>query len=204
LIPIHDRGAWRANQINPNLPSLDEQYSEAGNLRFWVITNKSMWSGQHYIIDEVTEILHFLAYRTRESLPVDNDDSMWNIASHIRRRAIRPDISTAQLHERVNATEKKLRQTTSGLPMREIMLFRSWVFAVPILDRWRTKYLHEYEHLIDLEFREDDILYPVPEELYWIDNGMGSWKVEATSKGVWGDSREHSRAPSEMSWSEEP
>lgn len=188
LIPVHNREAWQANQLNPNLPSLHERYSEAGNLRFWIITNESMWSRQHYIIDEVAEILRTLQYLTVE-FPVDDPDSVWKTSCMIRRRAMRPDISTAQFYERINTTEKKLRQTTSGLPVREVMLFRSWVFAVPILDQWKLALDEEDEEdfVSGLEFEEDGILYPVPEELYWIDNGMGSWQINTPRSGVWGD-----------------
>jgi hypothetical protein len=195
LIPAHNHEAWQANQINPNLPSLTERYSEAGNLRFWVITNESMWSRQHYIIDELTEILLSLAYLTRESLPVDDLDSVWNIASMIRRRAMRPDISTAQFYERVNNTEKKLRQTTSGLPIREVMFFRSWVFAVPIFHRWKSGPWDRRG-----SFEEDGIIYPVPEELYWIDDGMGSWQINAPRIGAWGDSKDASMEDERGFW----
>jgi hypothetical protein len=64
--------------------------------------------------------------------------------------------------------------------------FRSWEFAVPMFNRWKS--------ICNLQgaFEDDGTSYRVLGELYWIDNGTGWWQVEATSKGVWGDSRQHS------------
>lgn len=60
LIPVHD-----PTRYDPNIsgvPSLHDTASEKGNLRFWIITNESMWAGQHRMMDEFAELMWPLFY----------------------------------------------------------------------------------------------------------------------------------------------
>lgn len=61
IIPLHDSTKYDAAQAS--LPSLTDTTTGYGNLRYWVITNTSMWTGQHSVLDVVADTLrslHFL------------------------------------------------------------------------------------------------------------------------------------------------
>ncbi|KAL8867203.1 MAG: hypothetical protein Q9174_005813, partial [Haloplaca sp. 1 TL-2023] len=127
LIPVHD-----AAKYDPQLatvPPLVETAAECGNLRYWLISNNSMWAGQHRALDEVAEILTavfnwFKLYDKDYTFPrqhfyqpgTDNEQCLYHIAKDFRRRLVLPDASQ----------EVKRGQLLSE---RETKLFRAWALA---------------------------------------------------------------------------
>lgn len=156
LIPLHNPAAYTGT----NIPSLPDNASEAGNLRYWVITNESMWAGQHRAIDEVFELLwalfHWLMQQSLSgglSLNVNtsNLECVYHIARTFRRRVVMPGVSE---HEELGP----------GLPSkREAALFRPWALLSPVMvDRsaWDEDTSHEL-------FDDESIRYPFEDELFW-------------------------------------
>lgn len=66
IIPLHDSSKYDAAQ--GKLPSLLDTTTGYGNLRYWVVTNTGMWTGQHYVLDEIVKIL-----RTLHILSIENN-----------------------------------------------------------------------------------------------------------------------------------
>ena len=109
LIPVHDPS--RHNLITTTLPSLPETMSESGNIRYWLITNESMWAGQHRVLDEVAELLLMLfnwftldrktwRMEAQPRYGTDDPQCIWYIADFFRRRLILPTTSnTLQRHQ---------------------------------------------------------------------------------------------------------
>ena len=162
LIPVHD--ATKYNPATAILPSLQDTVSESGNLRYWVITNESMWAHQHRVLDETAELMWSLFHwfnkahstaRTR----TDEPPCRWHLARSFRRRIVLPEISA---HSSV--------PVKSGLPsLRESLLFRPWALASPITpDARHGEQSHEL-------FNDKFVLYPFPDELFWRASDEGTW-----------------------------
>lgn len=49
LIPVHDPS--KHDPQNARLPSLPVSDHDSGNLRYWIVSNESMWAGQHALDD---------------------------------------------------------------------------------------------------------------------------------------------------------
>ena len=58
LVPVHDPSRYRPTTVR--IPSLQDTWDESGNLRYWLISNETMWSGQHRALDEIKELLLML------------------------------------------------------------------------------------------------------------------------------------------------
>lgn len=205
LIPVHDPNNRPANGPQPSLlPSLQDAASEAGNLRFWVITNKSMWACQDRVMDEVFEVLWTLFYwfqqgeREQNVMPAQTCDSfhaVWHMALAFRRRAVDPPEAAPPRSHNDKLVRQALEQ--SGLTPREAMLFRAWAFAEPdCTDRTWAPAACPF-------FEEDGIMYPVPDELFWKDGDEGDsgeyvpqwtdWPVETDGQKRKFDTVESSR-----------
>lgn len=66
----------------------------------------------------------------------------------------------------------------SGLPsLRETLLFRPWAFASPIMPD-RTFADEDGEGFHDL-FKDERVLYPFPDDLFWHASDEGTWDEEA-------------------------
>ena len=160
LIPVHDPSKY--NTTAAIIPSLQDTPSEAGNLRYWILSNQSMWACQHRIIDEIFEVMNSLFHWFRHDTSSRNHgystahkEAIACIAKAFRRRIILPDVPT------------NIPQGAS-LSQTEAKLFRAWAFAVP-----HAMYGNLAEDLDDrdVEFDEYAYMYPVPEELFWKDEG---------------------------------
>ena len=183
LIPIHKPPS--ADQAPLFLPSIRDQATEAGNPRYWVVSNLDMWACQHRVVDEVFEILRSFFYMFRNS--GDNggtyDCTTPQVIRHLfqdfRRRAILPMVDP----------NGKDQTHVSGLPLREAMLFRAWVFAEPI--RYFTKasgttQQNRSEPSNDAYLDEEDFVYPIPDELFWTYGEEGDWNKDSVP--LWRDS----------------
>ena len=173
LIPLHD-----ASKYDPStaiLPPLLDTATENGNLRYWVITNKSMWAQQHRVIDETAELMWSLLHWENGVAGTDDgvmgatrvrtDESAWkwHLARSFRRRIVLPEVS-----DHVSVTMK------SGLPsLRETLLFRPWAFSSPITPD-RTFNLIEARRGHEL-FDDRWVLYPFPDSLFWHASDEGTW-----------------------------
>ncbi|MCJ1402518.1 hypothetical protein MMC11_005738 [Xylographa trunciseda] len=177
LIPVHDPSLPPLRTNAPGvLPHLNDTATEEGNLRYWVITNKSMWAGQNRVADEVFEILWSLFdwFRRRNDNRVVRNctepEAVWHMAESIRRRAVQPEIPQSYgvpstRYSRIIASNRRV------LSPAEMMLFRAWVLAEPICNDRRT--FHPPRN-----FEDDAYLYPVPDELFWKDGMEGEWSGE--------------------------
>ncbi|KAL6719081.1 hypothetical protein ACLMJK_003316 [Lecanora helva] len=172
LIPVHNPNSYGPR--NGSLPSLRETASESGNLRYWVITNESMWASQHRALDEFAELMwslfHWFNQATQSSpdpgVSVLDDTSVacWRLARSFRRRLVLPEVPANQ----VSPVTMK-----SGLPsLREALLFRPWAFISPSKPHRDYVSARDGEH--DL-FSEEAVLYPFPDELFWRPSDEGTW-----------------------------
>ena len=170
LIPLHD-----ASKYNPStaiLPSLQDTASESGNLRYWVITNESMWAQQHPVLDETAELLWSLFYWLNRDwgttrIRTDDPNCKWHLARSFRRRIVLPE-----------APDHSTATMKSGLPsLRETLLFKPWAFASPIIpDRHFTGQEDGPGH--HELFRDEWVRYPFPDDLFWHASDEGSWDEE--------------------------
>ena len=176
LIPVHD-----ASQYDPSsaiLPSLHDTASESGNLRYWVITNESMWAQQHRVLDETAELMWSLFHWFNQAtaaqdvtgstrIRADRSACRWHLARSFRRRVILPEVP-----DHSSVTMK------AGLPsLRESLLFRPWAFASPFTpDRsWSIQQNGKSSHWL---FNDRYVLYPFPDNLFWHAFDEGSWDEE--------------------------
>ncbi|MCJ1383844.1 hypothetical protein MMC17_006958 [Xylographa soralifera] len=178
LIPVHDPNAHPFRLTAPGvLPRLYDTASEDGNLRYWVVTNKSMWAGQNRIEDEVFETLWPLfnwfcdSYRGGVVRNCTDPDVVWKMAESIRRRAVQPKVPQNNGADSIRST-RAIASSKRGLTAAEAMLFRVWVFAEPNYTDRRTSSDKPRK------FEEDAYLYPVPDELFWKDGDEGDWSGE--------------------------
>jgi len=152
LIPVHDPSKHDP-QTTP-IPSLRDTAGESGNLRFWTITNESMWAGQHPALDETADVLWplFLWLNQRATpnkgpLGTDQSDCVWHLARYFR-RCLLPE---------------------SG----EANIFRAWALQNPIMpNRENSGTTADESH--DL-FADERFLYPFPDELFWQAGDEGEW-----------------------------
>ncbi|KAL8954187.1 MAG: hypothetical protein Q9183_007281 [Haloplaca sp. 2 TL-2023] len=175
LIPVHD-----ASKHDPQLatvPSLVETAADCGNLRYWLITNQSMWAGQHRALDEVAEILTaafnwFRLYERDFSLPrqhfykpgTDNEQCIYRLAQDFRRRLVLPDASQ----------ELKRGQLLSE---RETKLFRAWALA-PLSRVERTyeeddELMEEFQDRYEAEVKGNEAI--VSGKAFWNEGDEGNW-----------------------------
>ena len=176
LISIHDASQYATHPAN-NIPSLHDTAGEKGNLRYWVITNESMWSNQHRVLDEIAELMWALFHWFNQGASdmisnpfiwrgdTDNPLCVSKLANAFRRRII--------LREVVGNRHKgKAVQMKSGLPtLQETLLFRRWALDNPRKpDRSENMELEMFVH-----FDEDAVLYPFPDDLFWNPEDVGTW-----------------------------
>ena len=168
LIPLHD-----ASKYDPStgiLPPLQETTHESGNLRYWVITNESMWAQQHRVMDEMAEqmwsLFHwFNAAFDTSTVGINESDCKWYLARSFRRRVVLPEVSA------ISSPTMK-----AGLPsLREALLFKPWAFATPI-SPYRG---HEYQTgTVHKLFNDAWVRYPFDDSLFWQTSDEGIWDEE--------------------------
>lgn len=170
LIPVHD--ASRYDPSTAILPSLQDTATESGNLRYWVITNESMWGEQHRVLDEVAELMWslfhcFVQSGQLASTGVVESERKWYLALSSRRRIVLPEVS-----------DQSFVAMKAGLPtLRETLLFRSWASASPITleqDRRALGLTYNSHEL----FNDPWVLYPFPDDLFWHASDEGNWDEE--------------------------
>ena len=96
LIPVHD--ASKYYPTTSSLPALQDTASESGNLRYWVITNESMWGQQHRVLDEIAELMwsifRWVHYNSQTmEIETDSPECKWHLARYFRNRAVLHDVS---------------------------------------------------------------------------------------------------------------
>ncbi|KAL8828173.1 MAG: hypothetical protein Q9170_006714 [Blastenia crenularia] len=176
LIPVHDPS--KHDTSTATLPSLHDTANESGNIRYWLITNTSMWTAQHRVLDEVAELLMalldwFLWYtddaEDDESVLCDRDDAqcMWRLANIFRRRLVHPDFSKTLDRGRV-------------LPEQEARLFRAWVLAPAPTSEIDND--TDIQELMDMIAEQGGI----EDQRFWKDGDEGTWDDEE-GVPVWED-----------------
>ena len=166
LIPVHD--ASRDDPATRSLPSLQDTASESGNLRYWVITNESMWAGQHRALDEIAELIGLLfrwvAYNGwGMEIETDRPECKWHLARSFRNRTV--------LHEVPDHVSINMKFDIPSV--REVLLFRQWAFSNPmLLNRQPVDDNDECHEL----FNDAWVLYPFPDDLFWQASDEGTWR----------------------------
>ncbi|KAL8633782.1 hypothetical protein Q9189_000518 [Teloschistes chrysophthalmus] len=180
VIPIHDSS--KHDPRTATVPSLPDNGTESGNLRYWVLTNQTMWAvGHERALREVAELLTALsdwfARSEGKSDPdtglfnpgTDNGDCIWHLAQTFRRRLILPE-----------ALEESKRGQTLG--SRESRLFRAWVLTSPVtMERG-----YELDAAIAELQKKLNLSLDVLDNMFWTDGDEGSWDVEE-GVPVWQD-----------------
>lgn len=177
LIPVHDPSKY--DPSTAILPSLQDTVSESGNLRYWVITNESMWAQQHRVLDETAELMWSLFHWFDQVAAADSvvggpvgttlirtntSACKWHLARSFRRRFILPEVS-----------DPRPVDTKPRLPsLRETLLFRPWAFASPITpDREFIGARHPDGGNGHELFKDEHVLYPFPDDLFWDTSNEG-------------------------------
>ena len=164
LIPVHD--ASKHDPSTAVLPPLQETAHESGNLRYWVITNESMWAQQHRVMDEMAEqmwsLFHwFNVAFNAATIGINESERKWYLARSFRRRVVLPEVSATS-----SASMK------AGLPsLREALLFRPWAFATPIVP-YRSHVQRGTAHEL---FNDAWVRYPFDDSLFWQASDEGIW-----------------------------
>ena len=165
LIPVHDASTYKPRP--PIFPSLQDTASESGNLRYWVITNESMWGQQHRVLDETAELMwslfHWVNYNSDTmEIETDRPGCKWHLARSIRSRAV--------LHE---VSDHSTFCMKPGLPsLRETLLFRQWALSNPMMLNRQPR---DDDSLCHESFNDAWALYPFPDELFWHASDEGTW-----------------------------
>ena len=178
LIPIHDPSKYDPNTAS--LPSLRDAAAETGNLRYWVITNETMWASQHRALDEFAELMWALfhsfahamsaASQTPLSILHDNSAACWHLARSFRRRIVLPELPCFHVESHA------LRPGQASL--REALLFKSWAFLSPAKP--------DRDNITDdsTDNFQEEILYPFPDDLFWHFSDEGTWDEEGVPEWV--------------------
>ena len=163
LIPLHD--PTRHDPSVAIIPPLHDTGDEGGNLRYWVITNESMWANQHEVMDEFADLMWciFKWFTSACSidpagLRFDRPECVWSLSRYLRHRIIMPEIP--------------------GDPMgstRQGILFKPWVLK-------RSK-PQVYQPVVDLSGQRAGVAmapmstpgYPLPNEYDWHEGDEGEW-----------------------------
>lgn len=184
IIPAHDTSKY--DPSTATLPSLYDTSNESGNLRYWLITNKSMWAGQHRVLDEVAELLFLLVNWFAKNRGVwtndaalrygtDTPECIWHISEFLRRRLILPETS--------NTVERG-----QILPEREARLFRAWALTRP--PRVVIHSAEEEDEYDDSRMQklQDELAKEgdIADERFWKDGDEGIWDDEE-GVPVWQD-----------------
>ena len=177
LIPIHDPSKYSRNRAH--LPSLQDTAAENGNLRYWIITNESMWASQHRVLDEFAELMWcqfhwfvqamstgpFTGVRTLE----DNSLSCWHSARSFRRRIVLPELPSNQL--------ESVAKRPDIPSLRETLLFKPWAFLSPAKPDREFQYTEDGDPGHEL-FEEEAVRYPFDDSLFWDSSDEGMWDEE--------------------------
>ncbi len=154
LIPVHDTTNYDA--VTSTLPSLRDVTGEGENLRYWVVTEKSQWKGQHRIIDEISEVLLCL-------------HEAFASASWSGEETIDPQFMKEKFAFR--DPEKSVEDR------RDVLLFRQLVLPSPtqVVPKfgWVSRVNHTNGNHVHSLFRGDDVKYPFPNELFWKEGDEG-------------------------------
>jgi hypothetical protein len=172
LIPIHDSTRYDASSAT--LPSLRDTAAESGNLRYWVITNESMWACQHRVMDEFAELMWTMFHWFNQAISAssmhgnstlgDTSTCCWQLARSFRRRIVLPEVPDKAISS---------APTKPGLPsLRETLLFRPWAFCSPA--KLERDFVDTEERGHEL-FNEEAVMYPFPDHLFWDPLDVGTW-----------------------------
>ena len=135
LIPVHDPS--KHDPQTARLPSLPDSCHRSGNPRYWVISNESMWAGQHHVLDEVSQILWCLfdwfrfAASCRDlgiNIPdsTETHECLFWIVQCLRRR-LGP-------HPYISDTGDHVRRRQGLPPLKEALQFCAFVLQNPSYD----------------------------------------------------------------------
>ena len=172
LIPVHD--PTQHVPFATGIPSLHDTADEYGNLRYWVITNQSMWANQHEVMDEFAELMwcifkwftsacnqhRELNYVHQTLLKFDGKHCIWTLARYLRHRIILPETPGGPIGSR-----------------RQGILFKPWVLKCPSPQSDTNASLEEAEQ--EDEAGEDASTstpeHPLPNEYDWNEGDEGEW-----------------------------
>ena len=184
LIPVHDASAHSSSS---RLPSLQDTGDERGNLRYWVITNESMWDHQTPLLHEFSELMWSMVHRFHQAMEnkasrvtgsnTDSQDSLLRLAQNLRRHIVLP--------EKFSDDQVSTEATRCNhLSTRESLLFRPWALRNTAIPQRRRS--SRYPEPTDFHrlFRDEYFLYPFDDSLFWEDGDEGEWDGEGAPAWV--------------------
>ena len=162
LIPLHD--PTRHDPSVASIPSLHDTGDEGGNLRYWVITNQSMWANQHEVMDEFAELMWCIFKWFTSACNVDptglrfdEAECIWSLARYLRHRIILPEIAGDPM----------------GL-LRQGILFKPWVLRRP--KPQDVVVMDESGQQAEVAMASTSTPgYPLPNEYDWHEGDEGEW-----------------------------
>ena len=183
LIPVHDAIAYHRSR----LPSLRDIGDESGNLRYWVITNESMWDHQHPLLHEFSELMWSMVHQFHQAMEdkasrttgsnTGSQDPLLRLAQNLRRHIVLP--------ERFSDDQVFIEATRHNhLSTRESLLFRPWALRNTVIPERRRIYRRiepTYSHRL---FRDEYFQYPFNDNLFWEEGDEGEWDGEGAPAWV--------------------
>ena len=181
IIPVHDPAKYSPSSAA--IPSLRDTAAESGNLRYWVITNESMWASQHRVLDEFAELMWSFFYWFNHAINSapnsgvntleNNSLSCLRLARSFRRRIVLSEIP---------ATQKEPITMKPKLPsLRETLLFGKWAMISPAKPVREFVDSNDGGHWL---FDEEAVLYPFPDDLFWNPSDEGTWDEEGVPEWI--------------------
>ena len=172
LIQVHDPS--KHDPQTARLPSLQDVSGPTGNIRYWLITNNTMWAGQDPVLDEISQVLWSLFgwfkfvqnwdelhYHPRLPYDTATPECLFWVVQGLRRR-LGP-------HPVVLSCEDDLRRRQGLLPLREALMFRSFVHQDPPIRGGIEAFAPE-----DAAAQENLPVIPEDED-GWEDGDEGDW-----------------------------
>ncbi|KAL2039996.1 hypothetical protein N7G274_007399 [Stereocaulon virgatum] len=183
LIPIHNASAHNSTR----LPSLQDTSDESGNLRYWVITNESMWDHQDPLLHEFSELMWSMVHRFHQAMEnkasratgsnTDSQESLWRLAQNLRRHIVLPE----EFPDDQVSTEATRH---NHLPTRECLLFKHWALRNTVIPERRQISRRGESIYFHRLFRDEYFEYPFDDSLFWEEGDEGEWGREGTPAWV--------------------
>ena len=160
LIPVHDPAKYDAS-ASP-LPSLHDDGSETGNLRYWVISNESMWAGQHRALDEMAETL-------------------WSL------HHLHPGLAPSPASRHMQRWHRRRPRQFQNEDLGDSLLFRRWALPTappPYFAGWPSSARSDLSHPL---FSPTAVRYPFRDGLFWREGDEGAWGRRGDGVPEWRD-----------------
>ena len=177
---VHDPFSQDGSAV---LPSLRDTEAETGNLRYWIVDDKSIWAGQHPMVDELFELFKAIFSSQSATRPqVGPTNGIHSPRLENKCDAADPDFILTLAHTlkgRIGPpypAYDKAKSSSNDIDPTEKLLFQAWVLSDPgRCDESAPLQVESYGSARREPFDQDDYPYPVPESLFWEEGDEGQW-----------------------------